>query len=234
MTPPEVLAYRGAESAADAPGWSLRVVPNKFPALKLEGGLGRGDDGVYEFMNGFGAHEVIIETPDHEVAMAAMGERKIVEVLRAYRDRIMDLGADGRFRYVLVFRNQGVAAGATLEHAHSQLIALPIVPRDVVEELTGSKEYHVANRRCVYCDIVAQETGEGSRVVSSNDDFVALCPFAPRFPFETWIFPKKHSPFFERVSAEERSALSSCLSESLRRIDRALGAPPFNSASRPP
>lgn len=228
MTPPEVLAYRSAESAANAPGWSLRVVPNKFPALTLEGGLERSEDGVYEFMNGLGLHEVIIETPRHEVAMATLGEQKIAEVLRAYRDRIMDLRADNRFRYILVFRNQGAPAGATLEHAHSQLIALPIVPRDVVEELAGAKEYHSTNGRCVYCDIVAQEGAQGSRVVSGNDEFIALCPFAARFPFETWIFPKTHAPFFEEASAAEQSALSSCLSDTLRRIDRALDGPPFN------
>src|SRR5256885_2654725 len=134
MTPPEVLAYRQDGSPGNAPGWQLRVVPNKFPALQVEGGLDREAEGMFDRMNGIGAHEVIIETPDHGKTLASMSEPEIERVLWAFRERVLDLKQDRRFRYILIFKNHGAAAGATLEHTHSQLIALPVVPDFVREE----------------------------------------------------------------------------------------------------
>jgi len=228
MTPPEIAAYRPGISHRDSPGWTLRVVPNKFPALMIEGDLDRRGDGVYDFMNGVGAHEVIIETPAHELNMGALSESQFEEVLWVYRDRILDLKEDKRFRYVLIFKNQGAEAGATMEHTHSQLIALPIVPRSVTAELLGAQEYYKYKERCIYCDIVRQETEEKARVVSENDSFAVICPFAPRFPFETWILPKKHSSYFEHASKQEYMDLARTLRETLNRLNATLGDPPFN------
>src|SRR5205085_3805463 len=135
MTPREVLAYRQNGGAPNSTGWDLRVVPNKFPALQVEGNLDREGEGLFDRMNGIGAHEVIIETPQHTKTLSTMSEPEIERVLWAYRERILDLKRDIRFRYILVFKNHGAAAGATLEHSHSQLIALPIVPEFVREEL---------------------------------------------------------------------------------------------------
>ncbi|MBI2357539.1 MAG: galactose-1-phosphate uridylyltransferase [Deltaproteobacteria bacterium] len=227
-TPPEIAAYRPDGSRPNAPGWTLRVVPNKFPALMIEGELGRRGDGVYDLMNGVGAHEVIIETPKHESNIGSLSEAEFEDLLWAYRDRVLDLNKDKRFRYILIFKNQGAEAGATLEHTHSQLIALPIVPRNVVEELKGALEYYKYKERCVYCDIVTQEIEDRGRLVSENEHFLVICPFAPRFPFETWILPKKHSPFFEHASKQEYLDLSRALRETLVRLNRALNDPPFN------
>jgi UDPglucose--hexose-1-phosphate uridylyltransferase len=228
LTPPEIMAYRPGGSQPQSPGWTLRVVPNKFPALVIEGDLDRRGDGVYDLMNGVGAHEVIIETPRHEANMAALSEKQFEDVLWAYRDRILDLRRDHRFRYVLIFKNQGAEAGATLEHTHSQLIALPIVPRSVVDELTGAQDYFKYKERCIYCDIVRQELEERIRIVSENESFVVVCPFAPRFPFETWILPKRHSSYFEHASKPEFGDLAAALREVLLRLNRVLEDPPFN------
>ncbi len=228
LTPPEIAAYRTNGSARDTPGWDLRVVPNKFPALKVEGGLDREGDGMYDRMNGIGAHEVIIETPDHDRQLATMCEAEIERILYAYRDRILDLKQDRRFRYILVFKNHGAAAGATLEHAHSQLIALPIVPDFVREEIDGARRHFVEKERCVFCDIIRQELADGRRVVQENADMVAIAPYAPRLPFETWLLPRRHGSRFEDVSRPEVESLARLLKAVLGRINRALESPPYN------
>jgi UDPglucose--hexose-1-phosphate uridylyltransferase len=227
-TPAEVLAYRNNGSSRDSAGWSVRVVPNKFPALRIEGELGRRGEGLYDVMNGLGAHEVIVETPDHAADLADLSESQVEEVLWAYHDRILDLRKDRRFRFILIFKNHGIDAGASLEHAHSQLIALPIVPLNVAEELQGAKEYYQYKERCVFCDIVRQELETGARLVAENEDFVTLCPFAPRFPFEMWILPKQHGAAFENATKHEYQHLARALRDALRRLNRVLGTPPFN------
>ncbi len=227
-TPPEILAYRDNGTEANKPGWKLRVVPNKFPALQIEGALDRIGEGMFDKMNGIGAHEVIIETPDHEATLATMSPKAVEDVLWAYRDRIMDLKRDLRFRYVLIFKNHGITAGATLEHSHSQLIALPIVPKRVREEVDGSMTYYRYKERCIFCDIVRQELDAGLRVVGENSEFVALAPFAPRFPFETWILPKKHDSSFEDASPKQFVSLATMLQETLRRLDAVLENPAYN------
>ena len=165
-TPPEILAYRKDGSPRDAPGWSLRVVSNKFPALGIEGTLNRQGEGLYDKMNGIGAHEVIIETPDHRMTLASMPARAVEDVLWAFRDRILDLKKDRRFKYILIFKNHGEAAGASLEHTHSQLIALPVVPKRVREEVDSAKEYYNFKERCIFCDIIRQEVEDGVRMIA--------------------------------------------------------------------
>ena len=203
LTPPEVLAYRQNGGGANSRGWDVRVVPNKFPALQVEGGLDREGDGMFDRMNGIGAHEVIIETPDHDKTFASMSEAEIERVLSAFRERVVDLKQDRRLRYILVFKNQGATAGATLEHAHSQLIALPVVPDFVREEIEGARRHFEAKERCVFCDIVHQELAAGLRVVQENADIIALAPYAPRFPFETWLLPRRHAARFEEAPRHE-------------------------------
>src|SRR3989338_317275 len=176
-TPQEILAYRPDDSKPDTTGWTLRVVPNKYPALRIEGDIDREGDGVYDKMNGVGAHEVIIESINHKDTLSGISEKQFEDVLWAYRDRIIDLKKDPRFRYILVFKNYGEAAGASLEHPHSQLIALPIIPKRVVEELDGSLEYYNYKERCIFCDILQQESGEKKLTVFAQDGFIALAPF---------------------------------------------------------
>jgi UDPglucose--hexose-1-phosphate uridylyltransferase len=226
-TPPEVLAYRPG-GGANQPGWSVRVVPNKFPALGIEGELNRQGEGMYDKMNGIGAHEVIVETPDHSLTMAEMTDRQIEEVLGAFRDRVNDLKKDTRFRYIVLFKNHGEAAGATLEHSHSQLIALPVVPKRVKEELDGAKVYFDFKERCVYCDILRQETSAGVRVVTETDRLLVLQPWAPRYPFETWILPKRHESHFEQTDGATLQNLAWAMRSTLRKIDKVLEHPPFN------
>jgi UDPglucose--hexose-1-phosphate uridylyltransferase len=203
-------------------------VPNKFPALSIEGELDRAGEGMYDKMNGVGAHEVIIETPDHDVAFADLPQEHIALVTQAIQDRMIDLQGDTRFRYIQVFRNRGNAAGASLEHPHSQLIALPILPKRVIEELAGSKKYYGYKERCVFCDIVAQEVWTKTRIVCENEMFIAIVPFAARFPFEVWILPRKHDPSFETLEEESKLAYAGVLKETLQRVNVALDDPPYN------
>jgi UDPglucose--hexose-1-phosphate uridylyltransferase len=228
MTPPEVLAFRNHGGAPNSPGWDLRVVPNKFPALQVEGNLDREGEGLFDRMNGIGAHEVIIETPDHAKTLATMSEPEIERVLWAYRERIVDLKRDIRFRYILIFKNHGAPAGATLEHSHSQLIALPIVPDFVREELEGAKRHYAAKERCVFCDIIRQETTAGRRVIHENADIVALAPYAPRFPFETWLLPRTHGARFEDAPRQAYESLARMLKAVLQRMNRTLEMPSYN------
>lgn len=227
-TPSEVLAYRNGGGPPNSPGWHLRVVPNKFPALMIEGELNRQGDGIYDKMNGIGAHEVIIETPDHKETLTTMSEAAVEEVLWAFRDRILDLKKDPRFKYILVFKNHGEAAGASLEHSHSQLIATPIVPMRVREEMDGAKEYYGYKERCIFCDMVRQELSQRSRLILENDHFLTIAPFASRFPFETCILPKSHDACFEDAQKEEYGSLAPILKESLRRMDQVLSSPAYN------
>ena len=203
-------------------------MPNKFPALQVEGGLDREGEGMFDRMNGIGAHEVIIETPHHDKTLASMSEPEIERVLWAFRERILDLKQDRRFRYILIFKNHGAAAGATLEHAHSQLIALPIVPDFVREEIEGARRHFAAKERCVFCDIIRQEMAAGRRVILENADMVALAPYAPRFPFETWLLPRRHGARFEEAPRQEYEALARLLKSVLLRMNRALESPPYN------
>jgi UDPglucose--hexose-1-phosphate uridylyltransferase len=223
MTPPEILVYRNGDAE-----WSLRVVPNKFPALRIEGDLGKAGDGVYDRMHGIGAHEVVIETDRHDLDLFDLPEERIGDVFRAYRDRILDLKKDQRFKSVLVFKNHGAAAGASLSHSHSQLIALPVIPKRVMEEMGGCREYFRFRDRCLFCDIIVQEMDQKVRIVEETGEFIAYSPYAPRFPFETWIVPKGHQCAFEMIEEGQIKPLAAIFRRTLRRLNLALEDPPFN------
>jgi len=226
-TPPEVLAYH-SDGLTHGGRWSLRTVPNKFPALRVEGDLDRQGEGLYDRMNGIGAHEVVIETPDHMATLSTMDERQVAEMLWAFRDRVLDLKRDKRLRYVMLFKNHGEAAGATLEHPHSQIIALPVVPKRVQEELDGARKYFEFKERCVYCDILRQDLKDSDRVILETDEFAAVAPFASRFPFETWLIPRRHESHFENIRESEVANLAWVLRNVLRKMDRVLEKPAFN------
>jgi UDPglucose--hexose-1-phosphate uridylyltransferase len=228
-TPPAIVTYPPAPGGA--PGgasWGLRVVPNKFPVLQIEGELERAGEGLYDRMAGIGAHEVIIETPHHDKQLADLDDRAIATVLGAYRDRIADLKRDVHFRYVMVFKNHGVAAGATMAHTHSQLIALPIVPTAVATELDGARRYFEFRERCVFCDIVRQELSDGARLIHANEAFVVVAPWAPKVPFETWILPRVHRAAYEATPAPDLARLADALGTALRRLQVALAGAAYN------
>lgn len=226
-TPPEVLVY-STDGLRGSSRWSLRVVPNKFPALRVEGDLDRQGEGLYDRMNGVGAHEVVIETPDHMKTLADMEERQVAELIWAFRDRIVDLKKDKRLRFVMLFKNHGEAAGASLEHPHSQIIALPVVPKRVQEEIDGARKYFDFKERCVYCDILRQEVRDGERVVFQTEEFLSICPFAARFPFETWLIPFRHDSHFENIQEREVYNLAWMLKSILRKMDKVLERPAYN------
>ncbi len=228
-TPREVYSAGRPEGAPpNGPGWKVRVVPNRYPALKIEGDLEREADGMYDRMNGIGAHEVVIETPDHGRDLASLSDGEVAEVLYAFKARMLDLRNDLRFRYILLFKNQGFAAGASLEHPHSQVIALPVTPRLVQEEVDGALRHYAHRERCIFCDIVMQERKQRSRLVLENDEFVVFAPWAPRSPFETWIVPKRHESNFETEPRERLASCAQALRSSLRRLGAALGEPAYN------
>jgi UDPglucose--hexose-1-phosphate uridylyltransferase len=225
-TPPEVYAIRPDGSRPNTPGWTLRVVPNKFPALSMDGETWRVAEGIYDKMNGVGAHEVIIETPDHNMTLSDLPLKGVEDVLVAFYKRISELEKDERLKYVLIFKNEGDAAGASLEHSHSQLIALPIVPRIVEQEIENARRYFEYKERCIFCDIIHQELLTKTRLISENEDFVSIAPFAPPSPFETMILPKRHESSYRPDS--KISLLAEILQRTLKQIDRVLDKPPYN------
>jgi UDPglucose--hexose-1-phosphate uridylyltransferase len=227
-TPPEVLAYRPAGGQHNQSGWTLRVVPNKFPALRVEGELERQGEGLYDKMNGVGAHEVVIETPDHMLTSGDLTEKQVEDIFWAFRDRIVDLRKDVRLRYIIVFKNYGEGAGATMEHPHSQIIALPVVPKRVREELDGAKRYYDYRERCIYCDILRQDAEGGTRVILDTEHYLVISPYASRFPFETWVIPKKHSSHFENIEIPEVKNLGWVQRALIRKIDKVLEKPAYN------
>ena len=228
LTPPEIQAHREGATQPNSPGWSTRVVPNKFPALKIEGDLNRQGVGMFDVSNGVGAHEVIIETPDHSKSLADLLDHEVEKVIWSYRDRSVDLRGDKRFRYIMIFKNHGYSAGASLSHSHSQLIALPMVPKNVKEELMGSKTYYEYRERCIFCDMIAQEKEENERLICENSRFLVFSPFASRFPFEVWILPKEHHSDFSFIRTEDVIDLARILKQVLLRIKHVLGDPPYN------
>ncbi|MBI2059503.1 MAG: galactose-1-phosphate uridylyltransferase [Nitrospirae bacterium] len=223
LTPPEILRLNGRDGA-----WRVRVVPNKFPALRVEGELDRRGLGVYDIMNGVGAHEVIIESPKHDEKLSTCTTALWRDNLWVFRERINDLKRDKRMRSMVVFKNYGEEAGATLEHPHSQLIALPIVPRELATEMDGAKFHFTYRERCIFCDILRQEMDQGERIVSVSQDFVAFEPFASRFPFETWIAPRHHAAYYEHITDAQLDDLSAIFCDIFRRLDRTLGHIPYN------
>lgn len=228
FTPPEVDVIRPPDTRPNTPGWQVRVVSNKFPALKIEGNLDRRGLGLYDMSNGVGAHEVVIETPDPLKQMADMSAEELQQVLRMYQSRCISLAKDKRFKYIMVFKNFGVSAGTSIDHAHSQIIALPMVPKLVQEKLDGSREYFAFRGRNVYQDILQQEFEEEERIVAQNDHFLAFCPFVPRYSFECWILPKKSDSRFIQLSGEEQYHLARILKETLWRLKECLGNPAYN------
>ncbi|MFQ5645651.1 MAG: galactose-1-phosphate uridylyltransferase [bacterium] len=225
-TPPEVLAYRPGHTGANSPGWDLRVVPNKFPALQVEGALRKYPAGMFDMMTGVGAHEVIIESPDHLKGFHQFSPAELARVICAFRDRIHDLKNDIRFEYIMIFKNHGSAAGATLFHSHTQLIALPVVPKQIREEMRGAGKFMRRRGRCLFCDIIYQEKEEQKRVICRTGGFVALAPYASRFPFEVWVLPEAHQSHFEEIGDTENLALT--LKTVFQKLTRALGSFPYN------
>ncbi len=228
-TPREIYAIRPKNTPKNTPGWELRVVPSLTPFLRIEGELERKGKGLYDLMNGIGAHEIVIETKQHIANMADLSEEQIVKVITCYIDRITDLEKDQRFKYVLAFKNYGwTAGGGRVRHSRSQLIATPVNPKRVKEELVGARQYHEYHERCIFCDLIKQELQTNERVVLDIDGFLAIVPFASRFPFEIWVLPKKHSCDFVSLADNERKDLAKVMKQVLLKLKVGLNDPPYN------
>jgi len=223
MTPHEILASRPGGGPNNSSGWDVRVVPNKYPALGIEGQLERRAVGIFDRMHGIGAHEVVIETPDHHGELATLPIDQVLRVLSVYQERLIDLKRDPRFRYILLFKNHGAAAGATLSHPHSQIIATPVTPRTVAVELETCKSHHQIKERCLFCDIIGNEAEARKRILIDSRHFLAFAPYASRFPYELSILPKRHAFAYDGATGEELVDLAEVLRCSLSAIRIALG-----------
>ncbi len=227
-TPRELFALRPGGSPANGPGWKVRVIPNKYPILRIEGDLDKKGYGHYDTINGIGAHEVIIETPDHDRNLADLSVTEITDVLRAYRARLLDLRKDSRFRYILIFKNHGVEAGANIPHSHSQVIAVPVTPTVVASKLSICREYYERKERCLICDLIEQERHDGRGIVRDDGNFVVFAPFASCFPFELRIAPLRHGHDFAQMDDNGLAQLAETLKDSLMRLRSTLRDPPYN------
>lgn len=227
-TPPEIASYRKLGTLANKPGWRVRVVPNKYPALRIEGNLNKSGEGAYDKMMGVGAHEVIIDTPLCAQSFTGESDLHIQDVLWMYRDRLNDLRRDKRLKYGMLFKNVGRGAGATVYHSHSQLIVTPVVPETIERKMAACKKFFDYRGRCLLCDLVVQECDQKTRLVLDSGQFVAYAPFAARTPFETWIAPKVHASHFEDLTQPLCEELAYLLKRTLLKIELGLKGIAYN------
>jgi len=227
-TPPEVYALRPKKTPPDTPGWRVRVVPNKFPALNPGKPVQKLTQGVHQWLPGLGVHEVVIENPDHKLELSELPVEHISDILGVINSRIEAIETEVQYRYVQVFKNKGREAGASLSHPHTQIVATPIVPKRAKEEIYGALQKFRQLKECVFCRKIRQEEEEGKRIVLKNEKFIAGTPFASRFPFEVVIYPITHSDHFTDLSGKDLISLASILKELLGKLKATLGDPPFN------
>lgn len=229
MTPPEILAYRGDNNfGPNEKGWSIRAVPNLYSPLQKETKLEVLERGFYEKISAAGTAEVFIETPYHSATLGSHPNEQAVKIIRGLRERYIDLKKDERLKYIQVFKNFGAAGGASKEHAHWQIMSLPIVPEIIEKELTGSKKYYEDKKICPYCDIIKKEIADNVRVVLETDLFIVLCPYASKFAFETWIIPKEHKSQFDLMTDAELNDLAVVLRDTISKFEKGFDYPPYN------
>ena len=222
MTPRETFSIKGEKM-----GWSVRVVPNKNPFFHIEGGFDRRPEGMYDVMEAVGAHEIVVESPEHDQNLATMDVSQIEKILTAYQERLSDLEKDRRLEQFLILKNY---PGVFNLHPHSHILAMPVIPRRIDEEIQGVMDYHQRKERCIFCDIIKEEISARRRVILETVHFLVFCPFASRYPFETWIVPKTHAPDFHRLSVEEMSDLSVAIQALFIRFHKLLSDPPYSIA----
>jgi len=212
--------------------WLVKVVPNKFPALSCTGEPDKTNEGVYHSVNGVGVHEVIIESPLHNMTTAFYENSQVENIIKIYKQRYLELSKDPRIKHVIIFKNHGLSAGTSLEHPHSQLLATPIVSTQVANRESAAREYHDENGECVYCKMINEEIEAKERIIIENKNFIGIVPYAAFSPFHTWILPKKHKSSFGEISEEEIKDLASILKETLAKLYCGLGNPDYNYCIR--
>jgi UDPglucose--hexose-1-phosphate uridylyltransferase len=226
-TPPEIMSVKDPQRKRGA-DWRIRVVPNKFPALRVEGQPIREADGLYDRILGIGAHEVVVETPAHGGTLAEREVDEVFDLFRVYRERVRDLMNDTRLKYILVFKNHGMAAGASLSHPHSQIMATTVTPKIIATELRACREHHQLKERCLICDIIKKEIADRDRIITIDERFIAFCPYASRFPFEAFIAPRNHQHDYTVASDSDLRDLAATVRDVLRRLKVSLDDPPYN------
>lgn len=229
VTGDEVFAIRDG-SKPNRPGWRVRVVPNKYPALRAGKTLKRGEVGPYDLMDGTGFHEVIIESPEHDQDLWQMSNAQVEAVVSAYRQRLIDLGTRPTIEYVLIFRNHGERAGTSMIHPHSQVIATPVIPHQVMDEVEGVARFYEYMEECPFCVIIEQELRSKDRIVFQTDHFLVATSFAGRYPYETRILPKRHQPDFKLIGKTELKEFARVLKRTLAIFATALDDPSYNYA----
>ncbi|OGB89851.1 galactose-1-phosphate uridylyltransferase [candidate division WOR-1 bacterium RIFCSPHIGHO2_01_FULL_53_15] len=228
-TPNEIFSFRSFGTAPNTPGWWIRVIPNKFAALLPQGSPDRVElEGLFHYMNGVGEHEVLIESPEHTLTIATMPEKQVEEIFLAYRERYIALSQDPRFEMVIIFKNHGLAAGTSLRHPHSQIIAAPITPNHIRHRIEEAMRYFDDHGHCVYCDMIQKEKKLGDRIVAETENFIVLEPFASRSPFETMVIPKSHASTFDAIAPERCKELAYVMRLTLKKIYRSLNNPDYN------
>ncbi len=227
-TPPEITSIRIPGTSPNTPGWWVRALPSFKPIFQIEGELGRRGVGIYDKMNSIGANEILVESPEHNISPEDIGLEQMIRVITLYRDRIADLEKDSRLRYILIYKNVGRDAGEIFSHPVSYLMATPVIPKTVKDELDNAKLYYSFKERCIFCDILREELRVGERIILETDSFITFCPYAAQFPFETWILPKRHSCAFQEITYEEIEGLGISLMSILKRLKKIFGNLSFN------
>lgn len=217
----------------DGENWKIRVVANKFPALSPAGEKIRHEDGgLKRTVSGVGIHEVIVETPAHDLTTGLLPEGQLEALIRAYRARFISVHSDRRIEHAIIFKNHGESAGTSLEHSHSQLIATPIVPVQFRDRVSAALHYFDNTGECMICSVLKKDTEEGDRIILETAHFTTLIPYAALSPFHTWIFPKRHSASFSSITDEEAADLAVHLKNILSRFYYGLEDPDYNYVIR--
>lgn len=229
----EVLRRRSESSgcglcSATLGAEGVKTVKSPVPVLGTEGSLGRRGIGMYDRMNGYGVHEVIIESPGHDKPPEDLGPSHMQKVIEAQVGRIKEIEKDEKIKYVLVSKNSGMLAGAVNSHPHCQIIATPVIPMRIKAELDGAKDYYAYKERCIFCDFIDEESRAGERVITLSERFIAFCPYASRFPFEFWVMPRRHNCSFKDMGPEEAGDLGEVMASALRKMRKALREPSYS------
>ncbi|MFH1460783.1 MAG: galactose-1-phosphate uridylyltransferase [Candidatus Omnitrophota bacterium] len=226
-TPPEIYALRPENSEPNTPGWKVRVIQSENLLLQMEGNIERRGKGMYDLLNGIGAHEIIIETPEHKANITELNIDQLSDVFFVYQQRMKDLEKDVRLKYALICKNYGIVAGGSpRKHSITQLIALPVNPKRVKEELFGARRYYEYRERCIFCDMIQQEIETNVRIITRLDGFIAFCPYASRFPFEVWVLPEEHSCNF--YDLKNTKGLARVMKQVMQKLSLSLEDPPYN------
>ncbi len=224
--PKDIFAIR--EQQSNTSNWLTRVIPSPNPIFQIEGGLGRKGVGMYDKMNSIGANEIIIESPQHNTPPEDMGIDQMIRVIVTYKHRISELEKDPRLRYTFIYKDCGKTASDLYHHPHSRIIATPVIPKGIKEELNGAKAYYQYKERCIFCDIINEELRTGNRIIMETNYFIAFSPFAPRSPFEYWIMPRRHNCAFNDINNEELEDLSLTLMTTVKKVKNIFKNPPYS------